>query len=128
MTNGSRGSPLIREIMHRAAALYGWDDIQPIQKTVDPVAYDALLSLVGTYTSGGMTATIVTKGDHLWVTDCDGWLADAFYPEAADTFFSTDGSPLTVQRNDRGTVVGVTYRGRLELAFSSSDVAASCSQ
>lgn len=114
MTNGENGSILIREIIHRAAEIYGWDDVQPIVKTVIEVPQDTLQTFVGTYQVTEpfeASATISFDGEAL-VLSSEGYLAgEPFLPEETNKFFSTNGSDLVFEKAGDGTVTGFTYRG-----------------
>lgn len=114
MTNGDNGAILIREIIHRAAEIYGWDDVQPPVKRAVALTEDALQAFAGTYAVTEpmeATATLSVAGEAL-VLEADGFIAgEPFLAQGENAFFSLVGSDLVFTRDDAGAVTGFEYRG-----------------
>lgn len=114
MTNGDNGAILIREIIHRAAEIYGWDDVQPPVKRAIGLTEEALQAFAGTYAVTEpmeATATLSVAGEAL-VLEADGFIAgEPFLAEGENAFFSLVGSDLVFTRDDAGAVTGFEYRG-----------------
>lgn len=114
MTNGDNGAILIREIIHRAAEIYGWDDVQPPVKRAVTLSEEALQAFAGTYAVTEpmeTTATLSVAGEAL-VLEAEGFIAgEPFLAEDDNAFFSLVGSDLVFTRDDSGAVTGFEYRG-----------------
>lgn len=114
MTNSVNGGYLTREVIHRAAEIYGWDDVQPpVRRALDMPA-EALQELAGNFTITtpvNNSATITVEGDTL-ILSADGYFpSEVLFPEEEDKFFSGVGNSLVFNRNDAGAVTGFEYRG-----------------
>ncbi len=114
MTNGANGSILIREIIHRAAELYGWDDVQPPVKHVADMDADTLAQFAGRYRVTepmDMEATITVGAEGLLLNAGDVMVDELFLPEETNKFFALNGSGMVFIRGDNDAVTGFEYRG-----------------
>lgn len=114
MTNGENGAILIREIIHRAAEIYGWDDVQPPVKTALDLTAEQLQAFAGQYEVTEpmqATANLSVAGEAL-LLEAEGFIAgEPFLPEGENAFFSLVGSDLVFSRGEDGSVTGFEYRG-----------------
>lgn len=114
MTNGANGSILIREIIHRAAEIYGWDDVQPIVKRVTELDTETLGQFIGQYRVTepvDVQASLAMDGNGLVLNAGDMVIDERFFPEGPAKFFALNGSDLVFTTGDDGTITGFEYRG-----------------
>ncbi len=114
MTNGANGSILIREIIHRAAKIYSWDDVQPVVKQVIKLDTDALSQFAGQYRVTEplvVEASLTVDDDSLILNAGEMVIDERFFPEGPAKFFALNSSDLVFTTDNDGTVTGFEYRG-----------------
>lgn len=114
MTNSDSGSALIGELMVRVGEIYGWQEKQPTIKTVITLSASQQEAILGDYLVTSpfeATVTITITEDGILVNAGDFLKDMAFLPEAHDTFFSMNGTPLTFEFDDEGNVKAMNFEG-----------------
>ena len=114
MTNSDSGSALIGELMVRVGEIYGWQEKQPTIKTVITLSSSQQEAILGDYLVTSpfeATVTITITKDSILVNAGDFLKDMAFLPEAHDTFFSMNGTPLTFEFDDDGNVKTMNFEG-----------------
>lgn len=114
MTNSDSGSALINEIMIRIGEVYGWAENKPTIKKLVPMTAEMRTSYTGTYDAPAPVDAkiIVTSSDEGLMVNVGEFVVDqAFLPEGESIFFAMDGTPLTFEFDEEGTVIKLIYAG-----------------
>jgi CubicO group peptidase (beta-lactamase class C family) len=112
MTNSDRGSELAAEILGTLAAVYGWPEFLPVEKTVAAVNPAGYAALAGTYRIEGRNLeSVFTVEDRRLYVSGTGIPRMELLPESETVFFSPeDGTRFTFIRQN-GAVVAMSAMG-----------------
>ena len=108
MTDSDNGISLITELMNSVAAVYGWSEDKPKQKTLYAMPPSQYARFTGTYAFEGGTLSVFERGGELYLTQ-PGVSPDRMYPESRDTFFFLDHDiDIRFTTDPSGAVTGAT--------------------
>ncbi len=114
MTNGDRGTRLMREIMAGISDYYDWDwfNIREVKKV--PMGKDQMATFEGRYVFSmngeEYPLELQIKDNHLAVNDIPEKRVNSFYPISdVDFVFPSEGHKITFVKNEGGEVIGLDY-------------------
>ncbi len=114
MTNGDQGGRLGAEILRAVAREYGWPTFKPREKTIAPIAPEALAPLAGRYElRPGKTIAVALEGGTLFLID--GAQKIELFPETETRFFELiEETTLTFQKGPDGKVTQLIIDGQIK--------------
>lgn len=113
MTNTRGGRALATEVLNGIAAVYGWPDYGPGEKTiakVDPAVYDRF---VGTFGRESDLLSLVKRDNRLFMGQ-PGKESTELYPQSVSDYFTTEwdgGVSFLFDPDGRATTILLTRRG-----------------